>query len=54
MGLNRYYIAGWSARFGTWMGEVIEAANMEAAKKRYITKYPTLKQITAYRLSGIQ
>lgn len=50
MGLNKYYVTGYSARFGMWMCEVIEAMNMEAAKRRYSVGNPTLKNIRAYQL----
>lgn len=49
-GLTRYYVTGYSARFGMWMAEVIEAMTMEAAKKRYTTGNPTLKSVKAYAL----
>lgn len=43
-------VTGWSARFGNWITERIEAKNMEAAKGRFITLYPTLKMVKAYAL----
>lgn len=49
-GMTRYMVTGWSARFGHWMTEMYECKNMEAAKKRFATQYPTLKQIKAYPL----
>lgn len=49
-GLNRYYVTGWSARFGMWVGEVIEAINSLAATDRFTTTNPTLKKVKAYRL----
>ena len=48
--MTRYYITGWSARFGNWHAEVFECKNMEAAKKRFLTSYPTLKMIKVYPL----
>jgi hypothetical protein len=51
-GLTKYYVTGWSARFGMWEAEVFECANMEAAKKRFQTGHPTLKQIKIYPLRG--
>ena len=50
--MTRYYVTGWSARFGNWHAEVFECRNMEAAKKRFVTSYPTLKQIKVYPLRG--
>ena len=50
-GLTRYYVTGWSARFGMWIAETLECATMEAAKKRYQASHPTLKQIKVYRLN---
>lgn len=49
-GLARYMVTGWSARFGHWMTEMYECATMEAAKKRFITAYPTLKHIRVHAL----
>ena len=48
--MTRYYITGWSARFGNWQCEVFECKNMEAAKKRFLTSYPTLKMVKVYPL----
>lgn len=48
--LGKYYVTGWSARFGCWMSESFEARTMEAAKERFRTMYPTLKQVKAYAL----
>lgn len=50
--MTRYYVTGWSARFGNWHAEVFECKNMELAKKRFLASYPTLKQIKAYPLRG--
>lgn len=41
---------GWSARYGNWITERIEAKNMEAAKNRFTTLYPTLKTVKVYSL----
>ena len=49
-GLARYFVTGWSARFGQWITEQYECNNMEAAKRRFVTQYPTLKQIKVYPL----
>lgn len=48
--LGRYYVTGWSARYGCWMCETFEAKTMEAAKQRFTCMYPTLKRIKAYAL----
>lgn len=48
--LGRYYITGWSPRFGCWMCETFDAKSMEAAKQRFKAMHPTLKQIKAYSL----
>jgi len=48
--LARYYVTGWSNRFGNWVAEHLEAKNMVVAKERFTTKYPTLKRIKAYKL----
>ena len=49
-GFGKYFVTGWSARFGHWITEHYECATMEAAKKRFVTQYPTLKQIKVYPL----
>lgn len=49
-GFGRYFVTGWSARFGTWMQEVFECATMEHAKRRFIAQYPTLKHVKVYPL----
>ena len=49
-GMSRYFVTGWSARFGHWVTEQYECKNMEAAKKRFVTAYPTLKQVQVYLL----
>ena len=46
----RYYITGWSARFGNWQAEVLECLSMEAAKLRFLAEHPMLKHIKAYPL----
>jgi hypothetical protein len=51
--LARYYVTGWSKRWGSWMPEVIEAANKAAAKERFATKYPSLTRLKVYRLLNI-
>jgi hypothetical protein len=51
--LARYYVTGWSKRFGCWMPEVIEAANKGAAKERFAAKFPTLSRLKVYRLLSI-
>lgn len=48
--LGRYYVTGWSPRLGCWMHETFEAKTMEAAKQRFVTRYPTLKTIKVYAL----
>lgn len=49
-GLNRYYVTGWSNRYGMWVGEVIEAMGMTPAMDRFAAGNPTLKKLKAYRL----
>ena len=46
----RYYVTGYSARFGNWVAEVYECRTMVKAKERFVTQYPTLKSIKAYAL----
>lgn len=47
-GIFKYYVTGWSARFGMWVGEVIEAASMTQATTRFKALNPTLKRTKAY------
>lgn len=49
-GFGKYFVTGWSPRFGYWMTETYECKNMEAARKRFVTQYPTLKTIKVYPL----
>jgi hypothetical protein len=48
--MTRYYVTGWSARYGNWHAEIFECMSMEYAKKRFLASYPTLKQIKVYPL----
>ena len=50
--LARYYVTGFSNRFGNWIAEVVEAKSMEIAKIRFGLTYPTLKTIKAYKFRG--
>jgi hypothetical protein len=50
MNMNKYYVTGYSPRFGNWVAETYECASMTKAKERFITQYPTLKTIKAYVL----
>lgn len=50
--LARYYVTGFSNRFGMWIAESLEARSKAVARERFITKYPTLKTIKAYKLRG--
>lgn len=50
--LCRYFVTGFSSRFGCWMREVIEAKSMEAAKQKFTHQHPGLKQIKAYTLNS--
>lgn len=50
--LARYYVTGWSGRFGMWIAEHLEAKSKAVAKERFVSKYPTLKKIKLYKLRG--
>lgn len=50
--MTRYYVTGWSNRFGCWMCGSYEAKSMEAAKQRFVAQYPGLKKIRSYALSN--
>jgi len=48
--LGKFYVTGFSSRFGNWMCEVVEAQTMESAKQKFQFKYPNLRQLKAYAL----
>lgn len=48
--LGRYYVTGFSSRFGCWMSETFEAKSMASAKQKFVARFPTLKRIKAYAL----
>lgn len=48
--LARYMVVGWSPRLGMDIKELFECRNMEAAKQRFLTRYPTLKEIRVFVL----
>ena len=48
--LGKYYVTGWSPRFGTWVAETYDARTMEAARERFAVLYPTLRNVKAYAL----
>jgi hypothetical protein len=50
--LAKYYVTGWSGRFSMWIAESLEAKSKAVARERFVTKYPTLKNIKAYKLRG--
>jgi hypothetical protein len=50
--MQKYYVTGFSARFGMWVAETYECRSMSKAKERFTTQYPTLKTIKAYALRG--
>jgi hypothetical protein len=49
-GLRKYFCTGFSPRFGYWITDAYECLNMEAARKRFLTQYPTLKTVKVYPL----
>jgi hypothetical protein len=51
--LCRYYVTGFSNRFGCWMCETFEAKSMTAAKQKFVARFPTLKRIKAYALRNM-
>jgi hypothetical protein len=48
--LSRFFVAGWSPRFGMWETEMIEAKDADAAKQRYSLKFMSNKRVKVYRL----
>jgi len=48
--MQRYYVTGYSPRFGNWVSEVYYCNTVEMAKKRFALQYPTLKTVKAYAL----
>ena len=49
-GFGRYFVTGWSPRFGHWVTETYECATMALAKSRFMNDNPTLKQVRVYAL----
>lgn len=49
-GFGRYFVTGWSPRFGHWITETYECMSMEKARTRFVAEYPTLKQVKVYAL----
>ena len=49
-GFGRYFVTGWSPRFGHWVTETYECATMGLAKSRFMYDNPTLKQVKVYAL----
>ena len=45
--LAKYYVTGWSGRYGMWIAESLEAKSKAEARESFTTKYPTLKTIKA-------
>ena len=41
----RFFVSGWSGRFGLWHSEVIEAQSKAAAKERFVALRPSLKNV---------
>lgn len=50
--MTRFYVTGWSARFGCWMCEALEAKSLESAKQKFCAKHPALRRIKGYALRG--
>jgi hypothetical protein len=48
--LGRYFVTGFSTRYGHWMSETFDAKSMESAKQKFVARYPSLKRIKAYTL----
>ena len=40
--LSKYYVTGWSGRFGMWIAEHLEAKSMAVAKERFSTGRPAV------------
>jgi len=49
---SRYYVTGWSRRFGDWIAESIDTTSAKLAKEHLKTKYPSLIRLKAYALRG--
>ena len=47
---SRYYVTGWSRRFGDWIAESIETTSAKQAKEHLKIKYPSLIKLKAYAL----
>ena len=48
--MNKYYVTGFSPRFGMWIAETYDCRSMTKAKERFALQYPTLKTVKAYVL----
>jgi hypothetical protein len=48
--MHRFYVTGFSNRFGMWIAETYECKSRAKARERFVAKYPTLKGIKAYAL----
>ena len=47
---SKYYVTGWSRRFGDWIAESIDTTSAKQAKEHLKTKYPSLIKLKAYAL----
>jgi len=52
MKLCRFYVTGWSDRFGHWVADSIETTTRKQARERFKLANPTLKRIKIYRTKG--
>lgn len=50
--MAKYYITGWSARFGNWESETLSAKRRKDALELFRMMNPTLRRIRVYRIQG--
>ena len=48
--MHRFYVTGFSNRFGMWIAETYECKSRAKARERFVALYPTLKNVKAYAL----
>jgi hypothetical protein len=48
MKVTRYFVVGWSKRFGDWVTESVETTSAQLAKEHMKVKYPSLTKLKTY------
>jgi hypothetical protein len=50
--MAKYYVTGWSAKFGGWQSETLSAKKRKDALDLFKMMNPTLRRVVIYRLEG--